>query len=134
MSSLPIDTTNNLVIEINSSLAIETFQLEVLSYLGQFTTDVYYFQVNILSIDDSSTSSKLGLLRVGAIDGGLSRELQLRQILGDYKMIAELLAHTTAESVIINLHSTSHQLEDEQPQQRENEQDNSELEIGRAHV
>jgi PPM family protein phosphatase len=127
MSSLPIDTTNNLVIEINSSLAIETFQLEVLSYLGQFTTDVYYFQVNILSIDDSSTSSKLGLLRVGAIDGGLSRELQLRQILGDYKMIAELLAHTTAESVIINLHSTSHQLEDEQPQQRENEQDNSEL-------
>jgi PPM family protein phosphatase len=34
----------------------------------------------------------LGLLRVGAVNGGLKRELQLREILGEHKMIARLIA------------------------------------------
>lgn len=94
----------DLVIQENNSLQIENFQVEVLSYLGQFTVDVYYFKVNISPTDASTTQRKLGLLRVGSVEGGLNRELQLRFALGDYKMVAILLVHTTAD-VIINPHS-----------------------------
>ncbi|MDH6069013.1 serine/threonine-protein phosphatase [Chrysosporum ovalisporum APH033B] len=126
MSSLPIDTTNSLVIELNTSLTLENFNLEVLSYLGEFITDVYYFKVNILA------TGKLGLLRVGEIESGLSRELQLREILGDYKMVAELLAYTIAESVIINLEPGKDKAKDKQPEEIENHQDNRELVVSES--
>ncbi|MDH6057163.1 PP2C family protein-serine/threonine phosphatase [Umezakia ovalisporum] len=126
MSSLPIDTTNSLVIELNTSLTLENFNLEVLSYLGEFITDVYYFKVNILA------TGKLGLLRVGEIESGLSRELQLREILGDYKMVAELLACTIAESVIINLEPGKDKAKDKQPEEIENHQDNRELVVSES--
>ncbi|MDH6064611.1 PP2C family protein-serine/threonine phosphatase [Umezakia ovalisporum] len=126
MSSLPIDTTNSLVIELNTSLTLENFNLEVLSYLGEFITDVYYFKVNILA------TGKLGLLRVGEIESGLSRELQLREILGDYKMVAELLAYTIAESVIINLEPGKDKAKDKQPEEIENHQYNRELVVSES--
>ncbi|MDH6106201.1 protein phosphatase 2C domain-containing protein [Anabaenopsis tanganyikae CS-531] len=108
MSSPTIDTSNSLVIQTHSKLTIGDIPVEIISYLGQ-TADVYYFQVNILPPDDSTTPCepmKLGLLRVGSLDSGLSRELQLREILGDYKLIAQLLAHSQAASVTINLETT----------------------------
>ncbi|MDH6058947.1 protein phosphatase 2C domain-containing protein [Chrysosporum bergii ANA360D] len=110
MSSPPIETTHNsdtLVIETNATFTLETFNIEVLSYLGQFTTDIYYFQVNISPIEDGTTPGQPGLLRVGATASALSRELQLRETLGDYKMLAPLLAHTSLESVTININSSS---------------------------
>lgn len=104
MNSLSNDTINSLVIQKNSSLSIENFQVEILAYLGQFTSDVYYFQVNILPTDTNITSCKLGLLRIGSIEGGLSRELKLREALADYKLVAPLLAQIMVDSAIINLH------------------------------
>ncbi len=109
MSSPTIDTSNSLVIQTHSKLTIGNIPVEIISYLGQFTADVHYFQVNILPPDDSTTPSepmKLGLLRVGSLESGLNRELQLREILGDYKLIAQLLAHSQAASVTINLETT----------------------------
>ena len=108
MSSPTIDTSNSLVIQTHSKLTIGDIPVEIISYLGQ-TADVHYFQVNILPPEDSTTPCepmKLGLLRVGSLDSGLSRELQLREILGDYKLIAQLLAHSQAASVTINLETT----------------------------
>ena len=118
MTSHSTAITTSLVIEEKARLTLENFQVEVLSYLGQFTTDVYSFKVKILAPDASTTSGKLGLLRVGSIEGGLSRELKLREALADYKMIAKLLAYTTEESVIINTRPPVH---DEK--QEENEGD-----------
>ncbi|MDJ0617952.1 MAG: protein phosphatase 2C domain-containing protein [Calothrix sp. MO_192.B10] len=107
MTSPSSDTNNNLIIQENQTFSIENFQIEVLLYLGQLSANIHYFQVNISSTDIDTSPSKLGLLRVGSTGGGLHRELQLREILGDYKMIAGLIAHTTVDSLIINLPSSS---------------------------
>jgi serine/threonine protein phosphatase PrpC len=132
MNSPSNNTINSLVIQKNSSLSIENFQVEILAYLGQFTADVYYFQVNILPTDTNITSSKLGLLRIGSIEGGLSRELKLREVLADYKLVAPLLAQTTVDSAIINLHSPdSENLPNLEKQEHEieSDQENHEHEI-----
>jgi len=102
MTSPSTDMTDSLVIQEKERFQIESYQVEVLSYLSQSTTGVYYFKVNIESTEDSTTIDKLGLLRVGSVESGLSRELSLREALGGYKMIAELLASTTKEPVLIN--------------------------------
>ena len=132
MNSSSNDTISSLVIQRNSSLSIENFQVEILAYLGQFTADVYYFQVNILPTDTNITSSKLGLLRIGSVEGGLSRELKLREALADYKLVAPLLAQTTVDSAIINLHSPdSENLPNLEKQEHEieSDQENHEHEI-----
>jgi len=103
MNSLDHNILNSLVIEQNSSILIETYQVEILAYLGQFTTDVYYFQVNIVLKDCINNIGELGLLRIGQIDGGLSRELKLRELITDYKLIAPLLASRIVDSITINL-------------------------------
>ncbi len=121
MTSQSTETTNTLVIQENSSFPIANYQVKVLSYLGQYTADIYYFKVNISPISADTESNHLGLLRVGAITGRLSRELQLRETLGDYKMMAELLAYTTSEAVIINPHSPN--LQPEEQQNHETEED-----------
>jgi PPM family protein phosphatase len=100
-------TEISLVIQEKESFPIENFQVEVISYLGLLTADVHYFKVNIQSTEDSSNSSKLGLLRVGSLQGWLSRELKLRETLNGYGMIVELLAHCIKEFVLINPPLTS---------------------------
>ncbi|MFM6079755.1 MAG: serine/threonine-protein phosphatase, partial [Dolichospermum sp.] len=107
MNSASKDTFNSLVIQKNSHLTIENYQIEILEYLGQFTTDIYYFQVNILPPENDNTSTKLGLLRIGSIESGLSRERQLREKLADYKLVAPLLGQTRIDSVIINPRSSA---------------------------
>ena len=94
--------TNGLVIQKDAELEIDNYRVKILSYLGQFTVGVDYFQVNIEFADASTTTGQLGLLRVGSTKSGLIRELELREKLGNYAMIAELLAHTTQESVVVN--------------------------------
>ena len=74
-----------LIIQENICFQIQNLQLEIISYLGQLTPDIYYFQVNI-------TSHQPGLLRIGATDSALNREVKLRNQLGNYKLISELLA------------------------------------------
>lgn len=78
---------NPIVIKENICFQLQNLQIEIISYLGQLTPNIDYFQVNI-------ASEKPGLLRIGAIDSALNRELELRKKLGDYKLIAELLAHS----------------------------------------
>lgn len=78
---------NPLIIKENICFQLQNLQIEIISYLGQLTPNIDYFQVNI-------ASEKPGLLRIGAIDSALNRELELRKKLGDYKLITELLAHS----------------------------------------
>ena len=78
---------NPIVIKENICFQLQNLQIEIISYLGQLTPNIDYFQVNI-------ASEKPGLLRIGAIDSALNRELELRKKLGDYKLITELLAHS----------------------------------------
>ncbi len=106
MTSPAIETTSSLVIQENQCFLINNFRVEVISYLGQFTADIYSFKVKFSSTDSHSTPSKLGLLRVGSEQGGLYRELKLREALGDYKMIAELITHITDKFVIVNTGSS----------------------------
>jgi protein phosphatase len=83
------DNTNQnpLIIKENTCFQIDNLQIEIISYLGQLTPDIYYFQVNIIS-------EKPGLLRIGATNSALNQELELRKKLGDYKLVTELLAHS----------------------------------------
>jgi protein phosphatase len=82
-----ITNQNPLIIKENICFQIDNLQIEIISYLGQLTPDIYYFQVNIIS-------EKPGLLRIGATNSALNRELELRKRLGDYKLVTELLAHS----------------------------------------
>ncbi|NJN61140.1 MAG: serine/threonine-protein phosphatase [Coleofasciculaceae cyanobacterium RL_1_1] len=51
--------------------------------------------------------SEWGLLRVGSATGLLQQELQLRTILGDYALIAPLLAHITVPNIADRLQNPS---------------------------
>ena len=82
-----ITNQNPLIIKENICFQIDNLQIEIISYLGQLTPDIYYFQVNIIS-------EKPGLLRIGATNSALNQELELRKRLGDYKLVTELLAHS----------------------------------------
>jgi PPM family protein phosphatase len=85
----------DLVICEGAHLQIETFDLEIETFLGQ-VSDIYYFAV---SIQPSSAQEQptQALLRIGAPEGGLQQELQLREKLEGYKLVSQLFAHTTQE-------------------------------------
>jgi PPM family protein phosphatase len=102
-----IDHPHPLIIREQASFALGEYQVEILSYLGLLTTGVHHFQVKIqdlanIDILPASGTERLGLLRVGSIDDGLSRELQIRQALDGYGLIAPLLAHQQVDFVEIN--------------------------------
>jgi protein phosphatase len=108
--------TNALVIQEKTRLSIDNFQLEILSYLGQITAGIHYFKVNIVNESDITQSNKIGLLRVGSTEGGLKRELDVREILSGYKMISELLAQTIKDSVTIETRSSSQSHQQPEPE------------------
>lgn len=106
MKSILTDSSTSLIIQEHTCCQIENLQVEILSHLGQFA-DIHYFQVIIYNADvetkpTKEVSGRLGLLRVGSVDGGLNRELQLRSSVGNYNMVSELLAAVTEESVFIS--------------------------------
>ena len=140
MTSPSSDSTTSLTIEENQTFLINNFQVEVVSYLGQLSADIHYFKVNISSIDTETdlSSNKLALLRVGSSQGGLHRELELRKVLGDYRMVAELITDTVKDSVIINpapvlnteiLEEKQHELETETTTDSENAIDDENISI-----
>jgi len=102
MKSPETESNFTLIFQEFTCCLIDKFRVEVESHLGQFA-DVHYFKVTIHNPD--SETQKLGLLRVGSVDGGLDRELQLRQALGNYKMVSELLAAVTEDSVYVSASS-----------------------------
>ncbi|MBW4614159.1 MAG: protein phosphatase 2C domain-containing protein [Desmonostoc vinosum HA7617-LM4] len=102
------DAPNILVIQENICFQIDLFCIEVKAYLGLFA-DVHYFHVNIHKFENNSrldevNLERLGLLRVGDVDGNLNLELQLRQVLDNHKMVAELLC-STEDWIVINCSS-----------------------------
>ena len=140
MTSPSSDSTTSLAIEENQTFLINNFQVEVLSYLGQLSADIHYFKVNISPTDPEAdaSSNKVALLRVGSSQGGLQRELELRKVLGDYRMVAELITHTVKDSVIINpapvlnteiLEEKQHELETETTTDSENAIDDENISI-----
>ena len=115
-----------LIIQENTCFQIDNFRVQIESHLGQFA-DVHYFKVTLHHLNDEAELGKPGLLRVGSIDGGLSRELQLRQTLGSYKMVSELLAAVPEDLVFVSYHSPLLQEKIEDTPdfcQAENSQDN----------
>ena len=107
MTLLSTDSPPILIIKANTCFQIGNFRLEVNNHLGQFA-DVHYFHVNIYNPETNSnlndlTLGKPGLLRVGAVDGCLNLEKQLRQVIGTNKVISELLISTIEDWVSINL-------------------------------
>lgn len=87
-----------MLLQEQSVIKIQDIQVEIQSYLGHFT-DIDYYQV-IIQNSDTDISQKLGLLRVGSLNGGLKRELQLREILDRHKMIAPLI--TSMQTIVNN--------------------------------
>lgn len=84
-----------LIIQENSCCQLDQYKLEVSGYLGQYF-DVYYYKVIVCpSATDVSSPLMTGLLRVGSPQGKLDQECQLRDILGDHKMVSPLLAKVT---------------------------------------
>ncbi|MBE9170685.1 protein phosphatase 2C domain-containing protein [Pleurocapsales cyanobacterium LEGE 06147] len=113
-----LDRTD-LSIKEKECFCIGEFQVEVVAYLGLLTADVHYFKVKFQSFDSEPNIEQLGLLRAGSVGGSLNRELKLRETLGEYGMVAKLLAHTTVESVLINPPSALSELENYQEEQKQ---------------
>lgn len=82
------DSPVTLVIQTQTAIEFEGLSLQVKSYLRR-VADVHYFRVEYISNDENQN----GLLRIGKVDGALSRELEVRKSLGTYKLVPDLLAH-----------------------------------------
>lgn len=80
------------MISENTSLQIGQFSVTVLENLGQRNGHIRYFKVRFHP--EESGSGEMGLLRVGPASGLLQQELQLRDGLGEYALVAPLLAQT----------------------------------------
>lgn len=73
-------------------LLVKDIPIKIEAHLGHFT-GVDYFQVLILSQNEEVNLPEKGLLRVGVINSGLQKELQLRELLGKQRFLTPLLAH-----------------------------------------
>ena len=111
-------TDQDLIIKEGECFSVGDIQVQAITYLGLLTVGVHYFKVQLQSHDSETNTEQFGLLRAGSIDSSLSRELKLRETLGDYALVGKLLAQTTAESVLINPPAVVDELEaeSEQPQ------------------
>lgn len=92
---------SRLVAQKGACFQLNNFYLVIESHLGKFADIDYYkvsFQVNQNNASANLDANKLGLLRIGNINGGLSRELQLRHALGASNLISELLTFGVQEA------------------------------------
>ncbi len=101
-----------LIFPDNSCFHLNNFYLVIKLHLGKFA-DVNYYKVSIQEINQTNLNinlnrTTLGLLRIGDINGGLSRELQLRHVLQDNEMISELLAFGVEKVSSLNIEDERH--------------------------
>ena len=82
----------NTKIEIGQQYQINDFIITVESCLFSIINGITYYQVKII---DEELKERFALLRIGSINGGLKRELDLREKLGQHRMISELFTHQT---------------------------------------
>jgi Serine/threonine protein phosphatase len=85
------------VISENTLLQIEQLSITVLENIGQHNNQIHYFKVRLDSQD--IINNQIGMLRVGSATGLLQQELQLRETLGEYALVAPLLAQTTVSDI-----------------------------------
>jgi PPM family protein phosphatase len=105
-----------LIIKENICFSIEDYRIEVVVYLGCFTPGIHSFQVSIQSESKSAMSDpQLALLRIGSSHSGLDRELQFRKILGEYGLIAKLIAEDRLEAGSVRLELRYRTIEPSQP-------------------
>lgn len=94
-----------LIVQEGTCFQVDKFRVTITANLGKFA-DVDYFNVSIQQVNNEPGNDKLGLLRVGNLDGGLSRELQLRNALKDHsKMFSELLFVGLEDRVCLSVDS-----------------------------
>jgi PPM family protein phosphatase len=91
-------------IEPQTCFQMGSFQVEILAHEGQFL-DVHYFRVNFYPSSEESnpeiSPERIGLLRVGSSEGGLKREMEIRDMVGEFKMMAVLHQIATDENIIL---------------------------------
>lgn len=95
------------MISENTLLQIEQLSITVLENIGQHNNQIHYFKVRLDSQD--IINNQIGMLRVGSATGLLQQELQLRETLGEYALVAPLLAQTTVSDIseILSVSSTA---------------------------
>lgn len=95
------------MISENTLLQIEQLSITVLENIGQHNNQIHYFKVRLDSQD--IINNQIGMLRVGSATGLLQQELQLRETLGEYALVAPLLAQTTVADIseILSVSSTA---------------------------
>ena len=95
------------MISENTLLQIEQLSITVLKNIGQHNNQIHYFKVRLDSQD--IINNQIGMLRVGSATGLLQQELQLRETLGEYALVAPLLAQTTVSDIseILSVSSTA---------------------------
>ena len=127
-------------IDLEKTYQIEDFFITIESNLYSVINDIDYYQVKIKN--NSSNANKnddeiLGLLRIGSSEGGLKRELELREKLGKHKMVSKLLACQTSEEFWDNnldekstiVHSSETELKENNDTVLEAKDDISEIDI-----
>jgi PPM family protein phosphatase len=72
---------------------INDYEVKIIRYLGQMT-DIHYFKVEI-----NGDFKTLGLLRIGNSEGSLTRELNVRNDIQGYGLIAPILAKKSINSL-----------------------------------
>lgn len=90
-----------LIIQENTCFQLNNFYVSIKSHIDRLA-DIDYYKVSIQEVAPTNfgikfNSHKLGLLRVGDINGGLSHELQLRHVLKESKILSELLTFGVEE-------------------------------------
>ena len=98
-----------LIVKEDTCFQLNNFHLVVQLHLGKFA-DVNYYQVIIQEV--GTNPQKLGLLRIGDVNGGLSYELQLRHLLKENSAIAELLAFSIEEVELFSTIAKEEELEE----------------------
>jgi len=108
MNNISLPEQKCLTIAPGTSLDLQGCHLRVLDYLGCFSPHVHSFKVSIEK-DASFPNSppRLGLLRVGSRESRLHRELELRDLLSTYGLIAPLGAQDRFESVRLQFNTPS---------------------------
>jgi protein phosphatase len=104
------EITQEQIIQENQSFTIENYQITIQKYLGLLNPDIYYFQVDYYPLNQEKQKPEPGLLRVGSSQSGLNRELQIREILKDYKLITPVLAQTQLQAATIKVNATNNQI------------------------
>jgi PPM family protein phosphatase len=87
------ESCDSLIIQPDICLLLDVFGLEFTGYRGQYL-GIHSFDIQIFDLSgNSDQQAKAGLLRLDHSDGGLQRELTIRQKTVAHRMVTPLLFH-----------------------------------------